>query len=58
MQIIHSTSEQPFSGFRSYDASIILGYSAFTMLLLVAMHFASGGSGFSAEEITLVSALP
>ena len=43
---------------RSYDFSILFGYSAFAILLMVAIYFAAGGPGTTAADLATMGAFP
>ncbi|TFV35868.1 hypothetical protein [Bradyrhizobium niftali] len=58
MQIAHQANNEAFTGSRLFDGWIMLGYSAFAVVLLAAIHLASAGSGLAGEEIAILSVLP
>jgi hypothetical protein len=56
MDIAHRTSAMPFV--RSYDGSIIFGYAAFAVIVLVAVYFASGGPSYSDADLSVMALMP
>ncbi|WP_298876518.1 hypothetical protein [uncultured Bradyrhizobium sp.] len=44
------------SSVRSYDGLIIFGYVAFSIVMLAAIYFASGGPGFT--DLSAMAAMP
>ncbi|UWU79103.1 hypothetical protein N2603_11780 [Bradyrhizobium huanghuaihaiense] len=57
MQIAHRANGV-FAEQRAFDSWIMLGYAAFAAILLMAIYFASAGSGVSAENIAVLPVLP
>jgi hypothetical protein len=43
---------------RSYDLAILLGYSAFAILLMVAIYFAASGPGTTTADLATMGAFP
>jgi hypothetical protein len=41
-----------------YDRRIVLGYTAFAIVVLATVYFASGGPGFSDAELAIATVLP
>jgi hypothetical protein len=48
----------PKSDSRSYDLTILLRYSAFAILLMVAIYFAASGPGTTAADLAAMGVFP
>ena len=46
------------SGERNHDMAIVLGYSIFAIVMVIAICLASGGSGTEAADFASMSAFP
>jgi len=46
------------SSVRSYDGLIIFGYAAFSVVMLAAIYFASGGPGFTDADLIAMAMMP
>jgi len=48
----------PKSDSRSYDLTILFAYSAFAILLMVAIYFAASGPGTTAADLATMGVFP
>jgi hypothetical protein len=59
MAIVQQTGfETAPSELKSYDATIMVGYAAFAIVLLVAIYFASMSSGMAPNEFATMTVFP
>jgi hypothetical protein len=59
MTIVQQTGfENAQSNLKSYDYTIMVGYAAFAIVLLIAIYFASMSSGIAANEFATMTVFP
>jgi hypothetical protein len=59
MAIVQQTGfETAPSDLKSYDSTIMVGYAAFAIVLLIAIYFASMSSGMAPNEFATMTVFP
>ena len=58
MQLVQRTAIQSHLAVGDYDRRIILGYVVIAIVALIAVYFASGGSGVTETELSIATVLP
>jgi hypothetical protein len=59
MELAHKVRlTAPKGDARSYDFTILLGYSVFAVVLMAAIYFAASGPGTSAVDLATMGAFP
>jgi hypothetical protein len=56
--IMQVAERAPYSAVHSFDRWIVVGYTAFALLALAAIYFASGGPSVTQADLAIAMALP